>query len=93
MKVQKLSCRQARQMLYLLKFDFTLKHVPETKMGKVNGLNRRLDQRVGVENDNENKKLIKEEWIQGLVVVVVVVERPEVDIVEKIKRLEERTIK
>jgi len=60
-------------------------------MEKINGFNKRLDWRVGVENDNENKKPIKEEWIQGLVVVVV--ERPKVDIVEKIKRLEKRTTK
>ena len=43
MKVQKLNCRQARWVLYLSRFDFTLKHVPETKMGKVDRLSRRLD--------------------------------------------------
>ena len=40
MKTQKLNRRQARWALCLLRFDFTLKHVPETKIGKVNGLSR-----------------------------------------------------
>jgi len=36
-----------------------------------NGLSRMLDWKVGIENNNENKKLIKKEWIWGLVVIVV----------------------
>ena len=40
MKIQKLNYRQAQWTLYLLRFDFTLKHVPEIK--KTNELNRRL---------------------------------------------------
>ena len=43
MKVQKLNQRQARWALYLSRFNFTLKYVPGTKMGKVDGLSRRLD--------------------------------------------------
>jgi len=43
MKVQKLNRRQARWVLYLSQFNSTLKHVPETKMGKVDGLSRRAD--------------------------------------------------
>ena len=43
MKAQKLNQRQAHQVLYLPKFNFTLKHVPEIKMGKTDGLSRRLD--------------------------------------------------
>ena len=42
-KVQKLNRRQARWALYLSRFDFTLKHVLESKMGKVDSLSRRLD--------------------------------------------------
>ena len=38
MKVQKLNRRQARWALYLSRFDFILKHVAGTKMGKVDGL-------------------------------------------------------
>ena len=40
-KVQKLNRKQARQALYLPRFNFTLKHVPETKMKKADRLNRR----------------------------------------------------
>ena len=75
MKVQKLNCRQAQWALYLSRFNFTLKHIPETKMGKVDGLSRRLDWKVGVEKDN---------WIHSLKEVVI--EGPEIDIVEKIKK-------
>ena len=43
MKAQKLNRRQAYQALYLSRFDFTLKHVPEVKIEKANGLSRRSD--------------------------------------------------
>ena len=52
-------------------------------MGKVHRLSRRLDWKVGVENDNENQKLIIEEWIHSLTKVVI--KGLEVDILEKIK--------
>jgi len=55
-KVQKLNCRQARWALYLSRFDFILRHVLGTKMGKADELSRRLDWKVGVEKDNENQK-------------------------------------
>ena len=42
------------------RFDFTLKHIPEVRIGKVDGLSRRSDLKVRAENDNENQKLIKE---------------------------------
>jgi len=40
MKVQKLNQRQARWVLYLSRFDFTLKYIPGTKIGKTDRLNR-----------------------------------------------------
>jgi len=43
MKVQKLNQRQAQWALYLSRFDFTLKHVPGTRMGKADKLSRKLD--------------------------------------------------
>jgi len=61
MKAQKLNRRQARWALYLSKFDFTLKHVPGSKMGKADSLSKRLDWEVGVERDNENETLVKPE--------------------------------
>jgi len=42
-KVQKLNRRQAQWALYLSRFDFILKHVLGTKMGKVDRLSRQLD--------------------------------------------------
>ena len=60
MKTQKLNQRQAQWTLYLSRFNFTLKHVSGTKIRKANGLSRRLDWRVGVENDNNNQVFIKD---------------------------------
>ena len=44
---------------------------------------RRLNWKVDIKKDNENQKLIKEKWIYNLVKVII--EGPEVDILEKIK--------
>ena len=60
MKAQKLNRRQARWALYLSRFDFTLKHVAGAKMGKADGLSRRADWKIGVDKDNENQILIKD---------------------------------
>jgi len=79
-----LNYRQAQWALYLLRFDFTLKYVPGTKIGKADGLSKRLDWKVGVEKDNDNQVFIKDNWIRSLEEVVI--EGPEVDIVEKIKK-------
>jgi len=88
MKVQKLNQRQAHWALYLSRFDFTLKHVLGTKMGKADRLSRRLDWKVRVEKDNDNQVFIKDCWLHSLQEVVI--KGPEVDIVEKIKRPEKR---
>ena len=64
MKAQKLNRRQARWALYLSRFNFTLKHVPGSKMGKADSLSRRPDWEIGVEKDNEDEKLIKPEWLK-----------------------------
>jgi len=61
MTSQKLNCRQARWALYLLQFNFILKHVPGKSIGKADGLSRRLDWQEGVERDNKDQKLIKPE--------------------------------
>ena len=57
--------------MYLFRFDFTLKYVPDTKMEKADRLSKRSDWKVGVEKNNENQTLIEE---------------PKVEIVEKIKK-------
>ena len=60
MNTQKLNWRQAQQVLYLSRFDFVLKHVLGVKMGKTDGLSRRLDWKVGIEKDNKNQIFIKD---------------------------------
>ena len=61
-----------------------MKYVLSTKIGKADGLSKRLDWKVGVEKDDENQVFIKDHWIHNLVEVVI--EEPKVDIVEKIKK-------
>jgi len=84
MKAQKLNRRQARWALYLSWFDFILKHVVGSKMGKADGLSRRADWKVGTDKDNENQVFIKDNWIRNMYEVVV--EGPEVELVKKIKK-------
>ena len=80
-KVQKLNRKQARWALYLSRFNFTLKHVPGMRMGKADGLSRRLDWKIGVDKDNENQVIIKDSWLHKLEEVII--EGLEVDIIEK----------
>jgi len=84
MKAQKLNWRQARWALYLSRFNFTLRHVLETKMGKADGLSRRPNWKVGVDRDNENQVVIKDNWIRSLQKVVI--KELEVEMLEKIKK-------
>jgi len=53
-------------------------------MGKADRLSRRPDWRVGVERDNNNQVFIKDCWLHSLYKIVI--EGPEVNIVEKIKK-------
>ena len=63
-----------------------LKHVPGSKMEKADSLSRRPDWKIGVERNNENKTLVKLEWleIRKIEKVKVIVER--VDLLEKVKQ-------
>ena len=61
-----------------------MKHVVGTKMGKADGLSRRADWKIGVDKDNENQVFIKDNWIHSMYEVIV--EGPEVNLVEKIKK-------
>ena len=47
-----LNRRQARWALYLSRFNFLLKHVSGSKMGKADGLSRRSNWEKGEEKDN-----------------------------------------
>ena len=53
-------------------------------MGKADGLSRRADWKVGMDKDNEDQIFIKDQWIRNMYEVVV--EGPEVEIVEKIRK-------
>ena len=66
------------------RFDFNLKYVLGTKMGKADRPSRRPDWRVGVERDSKNQVFIKDCWLHSLYKIVI--EGPEVNIVEKIKK-------
>ena len=59
MSSQKLNCRQARQTLYLSRFDFTLKYVPSSSMEKADSFSRCPDWQIGVERDNKDRVLVK----------------------------------
>jgi len=86
MKVQKLNRRQARWALYLSRFNFTLKHVPGSKMEKVDSLSRRLDWKVGVERDNKDQKLVKPEWLEVRKTETVEVIVDGVDLLEEVRK-------
>jgi len=86
MKVQKLNRRQARWALYLSRFNFTLKHIPGSKMGKADSLSRRPDWEVGVEKDNEDKMLVKPEWLEVRKTEAVEIIVDGVDLLEKVRK-------
>jgi len=86
MKAQKLNRRQARWALYLSRFDFTLKHVLGSKMGKADSLSRRPDWKVGVEKDNKDEMLVKPEWLEVRKTEAVEIIVDEVDLLEEVRK-------
>ena len=58
--------------------------MPGTKSKKADGLSRQPDWKVGMEKDNKNQIFIKDYWLYSLHEVVI--ERPEIKIVEKIRK-------
>jgi len=53
-------------------------------MGKADRLSRRSDWKVGVDKDNENQIVVKDSWLRKLEEVII--EGPEVEVLEKIKK-------
>jgi len=84
-KAQKLNRRQARWALYLSRFNFMLKHVPGSRMGKADSLSRRLDWEVGVEKDNKDETLVKPEWLEARRIERIEVIVEGVDLLEKVR--------
>ena len=85
MKAQKLNRRQARWALYLSRFDFVLKHVSGSKMGKADSLSRRPDWEVRVERDNKDEMLIKPEWMETRRAETMEIIVNGVDLLEKVR--------
>jgi len=83
--VQKLNKRQTRWALYLSRFNFILKHVPGSKMGKADSLSRRPDWEIEVDKDNKNEMLVKPKWliVKRTEKVEIIVEG--VNLLEKVK--------
>jgi len=90
MSNQKLNRRQARWALYLSRFDFVLKHVPGSRMGKADGLSRRPDWEMGIERDNEEQTMIKKEWLEARAAEISEVVIDGVDILDRIRKSKAR---
>ena len=86
MSSQKLNYRQAEWALYLSRFDFTLKHVPDSSIEKADSLSRCLDWQIGVKRDNENRVLVKKKWLEIRATQVAEIVIEGVDLLEKIKK-------
>ena len=72
----------------MLRFNFILKHISGSKIGKADGLSRRPDWEVGVEKDNKEQILVKKEWIEARRVRAVEVIIEEVDLLDKVRKSE-----
>ena len=86
MSNQKLNQRQVRWALYLSRFDFVLKHISGSKMGKADRLSRRPDWEVGVDKDNEEQMLVKKEWLELKRIRVAEVIIKGVDLLDKVRK-------
>jgi len=62
-----------------------LKYIPKIKIEKTDGLSRRPDWKISIERNNSDQVFIKDHWICSLTKVVI--KEPEVDIIEKIKKV------
>ena len=71
------------------RFDFALKHIAGKSMGRADSLSRRVDWAEGVERDNENQIMLKEEWLE-VRVIEQLIEGPEKEIVKKIKETRDK---
>jgi len=63
-----------------------LKHVPGSKMRKADSLSRRPDWEVGVEKDNEDKTLVKPEWLEVRKTEAVEIIVDGVDLLEEVRK-------
>jgi len=73
----------------LSRFDFALKHVAGKSMGRADSLSRRVDWAEGVEKDNENQVIVKEEWLE-VRAIEQLVEGPDEGIIKRIKEARDK---
>ena len=71
------------------RFDFALKHVAGKSMGRADSLSKRVDWAEGVEKDNENQVMVKEEWLE-VRVMEQLIEGPDEGIIKKIKEARDK---
>jgi len=94
MSSQKLNRHQAQWALFLSCFDFKLVHVPGTKMGKADGLSRRPDWQEGVGRENEDRTLVKKEWLEARTLEEVIIEGVNIlDRIRKSKAVDDEVVK
>jgi hypothetical protein len=82
---QKLNRRQARWLLYLSHFDFTLHHKPGQSMGKPDALSRRADHGSG-KGDNDDLTLLAPELFRIHALAGVRLEGDECNILREVWR-------
>jgi len=73
----------------LSRFNFALKHVASKSIGRADSLSRRVDWAEGVERNNENQIMLKEEWLE-VRAMEQLIEGPEKKIVKKIKEIRDK---
>jgi len=73
----------------LSRFDFALKHVAGKSIRRADSLSRRVDWAEGVERDNENQVMLKEEWLE-IRAMEQLIEGPEEEIVKRIKKARDK---
>ena len=88
MSNQKLNRQQAQWALYLSRFDFVLKHILGSKMGKADGLSRRPDWEIRVEKNNEEQILVKKEWLEMKRIRITEVVIEGMDLLDKVRKYE-----
>jgi len=74
----------------LSRFDFVLKYISGSRMGKADRLSRRPDWEVGVEKDNEEQILVKKKWIEARRVRMAEVIIEGVDLLDKVRKCKVR---
>ena len=71
------------------RFDFALKHVAGKSMERADSLSGRVDWTEGVEKDNENQVMVREEWLE-VRTMEQLIEGPDEGIIKRIKEARDK---